>query len=114
MRGEHTMHRIATTNDLLAINERSTQHGFNRTLDPEALDLDPDGLHVLSIALMGHNESAAGVPFHHRTRVMMKFSHRDLPETAWLDLTDTDWQELPTVEAVQAAQEAALLDGREG
>src|SRR5262245_8839761 len=101
------MHRIATTADLLAINERSTQQGFNRTLNPDALDLDPERLHVLSVALFGHNADGARVPFHHRTRVMMKFRGLEAPETAWLDLSDDDWLALPTVEAVREAQQEA-------
>jgi len=101
------MYRIATSNDLTAINDRSIRAGFNRTLDPEALaaNIDPDGLHVLSLVLLGHNADATGVPFHHRTRVMMKPKGADLPEIAYLDLSDTDWTALPTVEAVRAAQQ---------
>lgn len=92
--------RVADTPTLLTLARNARRHKFNRQLPLEALErhLDPDGRHVVSIALWGHNLDRTPINLHHRCQVLAKVKDSPDPMTLWLDLTDQDWRDLEPAE----------------
>jgi hypothetical protein len=87
--------RMCSRDDLVELAKRAKRHRFNRQTSIPRLEvnLDPDGVNVLSILLWGHNVDHAPV-LHHRVRVLAKMTGADGPTVFQLDVADTDWQEL--------------------
>jgi hypothetical protein len=57
--------------------------------------LDPNGNHIASLILWGHNADSAH-KFHHRARVLCKIIDHDKPVMVLLDIADEDWARLHT------------------
>lgn len=95
--------RVCNTGTLLRLNRQAIKHDLNRTLDHKALTkaLDPEGNHILSIVLWGHNVDSAP-ELHHRVQVLAKVNGSEAPTTTILDVLDADWKRLTTLDAVVA------------
>jgi hypothetical protein len=100
--------KVCNTEDLRHLANVAKRHDLNRQM-PAGLDLDPDGNHVLSLVLWGHNAEASPA-LHHRVLVLAKVRGSMEPETFHLDVLDRDWRRLLTVE--QAKVRLAKTDPR--
>lgn len=88
--------RIASTEALLRLDLRARQDGLNRLLTPYVRErLDPDGFHVLSVALPFHNGVEASPYPHHRVSLLLKLRDSRDPVDGMLDLAATEWPRLP-------------------
>lgn len=98
--------RVVTTDILLDLVRRGVGHDFNRCLDEAKLTkwIDPDGMHILHLVLPFHQQYKANVD-HHRTRVYIKVKGSMNPEEAFLDIADSDWNALVTVDTYKALVE---------
>lgn len=68
---------------------------LNRIPSDAVMDaLDPNGFHVLSLVLYGHNMDTAEV-LHHRALVLIKVRDSDEPVETYLDVPDEKWVDLP-------------------
>jgi hypothetical protein len=90
--------RVATTPQLLDILYRTRELRLNRQ-PPATLLLDPEGLHVLSMVLWGHNMDHAPI-LHHRAMVMVKLTGQESPAEFLLDIDAVQWDALPVAESV--------------
>jgi hypothetical protein len=74
-------YRVATTSELLAINEESLKTNLNRAIDlEETSNIDPDGLHVLSnVYVLDDGELL-------RTEWLTKFVDNDEPVMLFVDI----------------------------
>lgn len=98
------------TADLLTIYTRARKLDLNRQLDDaSAANLDPHGVHVLTLILLDHRaHESRNLPLHHRTSALLKMRGSGRPLAVLLDLTDEQWQKLPKL------REANVEIGREG
>lgn len=92
--------RYCGTVDMMLLYVEAKKLGLNRNLPDEvAMDLDPDGNHVLTVLLADHRaDPARGLPTHHRASVILKMRGSAVPRTALLDVTDAYWTRLYTHE----------------
>ena len=91
--------RICNTEDLKALVADAQRRRFNRVpVLPE--NVDPDGNHVLSRILFGHNMDRPGVPLHHRCLVLVKVADSMQPFEVVLDVEDGAFNALHQPEAV--------------
>lgn len=106
----HSDHRVCNTRTLRALNASAVRNEFNRALGDEFMEteVDPDGIHVLGLALWGHNADTAPI-LHHRADVLIKIRDTDIPVRAFLDVSDEDWQALMTPDEAKAAQSVGGL-----
>lgn len=85
------------------------RYDLNRQLsDRITAKLDPDGTHILSLMLYGHNmDWDTTRPLHHRAYALLKLKDRgpDDPYTLMLDITDQRWRSLPSAESLREADE---------
>jgi hypothetical protein len=92
--------KMISTPRLEELAEAAGDHNFSRQLSPETLDqLDPDGFHTLTVVVENHKCEGQDDPVHHRARILMKFTDIPMPNQAFLDITDSDWESLPGVPA---------------
>lgn len=92
-----TEYRVCNTSDLRVLSSRSGKHGSD--LSPAlSAALDPDGTHVLRLALYGHNMDAQNTVLSHRIKVLAKVVGTDEPVEATLDMRDSDWKRLQAYE----------------
>lgn len=94
--------RIVTTPILMELIDRGIKHDFNRQLDVSKVVeyIDPDGFHLLSMALMFHEQYKPNVD-HHRVFVYMKTKGSSDPSEALMDIAEADWNQLMRVEDFQ-------------
>lgn len=90
-------YKAVNTADLVTLVEHAVEHKFNRIPLLDQVDVDPDGAHLLARVLYGHNMDAAGVPLHHRCRLLVKVRDVEDPAWAWIDVLEDDWQRLTDV-----------------
>ena len=93
-------YRVCNTEDLRLLVKVAKRNGFNRI--PILPDLDPDGGHVVSIVLFGHNMDQSSV-FHHRCRVLCKVLDEDNPVEIMLDVRDEDFRRLHKADKFKAS-----------
>ena len=67
--------------------------------------LDPEGNHIASLILWGHNIDSARY-LHHRMQVLCKVKDSDDPVHIILDILDEDWRHLTTVDGYRQAAES--------
>lgn len=90
--------RVVDTRGLRALASDAARHNLNRVPElPE--NIDPDGYHLLSMVLFGHNMDSSPV-LHHRCTVLIKVQGSLKPVEAMLDITDTAFTNLPSAEFV--------------
>lgn len=88
--------RVASTEALLRLDLRARQDGLNRSLPPSLRErLDPNGYHVLSVALAFHNGVDATPYPHHRVTALLKVADTWEPQEALLDVATTELERLP-------------------
>lgn len=91
--------RVMNTPTLIGLVEDSSDHGYNRTIEPEWVKqmADPNGYHVASILLFDH-QAGRELKQHHRVEVLMKTAVSDLPHKFVIDVTAAMWNWLYTTE----------------
>lgn len=95
--------RVINSDDLVALNGKAVKYRLNRAVTDEFLTtLDPEGNHICSLILWGHNLDSAK-HLHHRMMVLCKVKDSDRPETVIIDILDEDWKVLTTVEKFKEA-----------
>lgn len=98
--------RVINSDDLVALNGKGVKYRLNRTVTDEFLaTLDPEGNHICSLILWGHNLDSARY-LHHRMMVLCKVKDSDDPERIILDIMDEDWKHLTTVDGYRQAADA--------
>jgi len=89
--------KVAHSDEIRAIQWRSEQREFNRTLPAEWIEkLDPEGHHLI-VSIMSHQHTGGrAVEPHLRARVLLKLKDRgaDDPAVAHLDMTYEDYNAL--------------------
>ena len=87
--------------DLLFIASESVRNNFNRTIDTQWLraHLDPNGTSLVTLVLPFHNMDFAAIP-HHRCSVLAKFTATDVAEEFYLDIAESSYNKLFSVERV--------------
>lgn len=100
--------RAVDTEQLTALSRYAQELGLDRHVSEEALAaLDPEGHHVLKVSVVNHTRPSAGLmPTHHRCTVYLKLTGLDVPASAWLDVTLSDWLNLPTLADTVAVYKA--------
>lgn len=90
--------RIVSTPVLFELVARGVQHDFNRLLDSKKLAkvIDMDGMHILRRMIAFHEQYKPNVD-HHRAQALIKIKGTEEPEYAFIDISDTDWNQLATV-----------------
>lgn len=89
---EFVKDRVCTTKTLRVLAQHGKALGFNRQIEvPD--DIDPDGAHLLSMRLFGHNADAA-TEFHHRVEFYLKRKDSMEPLVGLMDISDDDWNDL--------------------
>lgn len=87
--------RVVDTPTLRKLVRIADKLELNRIPSDEVMArLDPDGFHVLSLILYGHNMDSAPV-LHHRALVLIKVTDSDDPVEVALDVPDAQWTGLP-------------------
>lgn len=86
--------RVCNTDDLRHLVKQADRHDLNRRMDLMGVRLDPEGNHVLSLILYGHNMDVPGTLLHHRVQVLAKTEGSMDPLCFVLDVLDTDWVRL--------------------
>lgn len=95
--------KVCNTDDLAYLIHAAKRHNLNRQASVGFIkELDPNGNHVLSLMLYGHNMDVPGTLLHHRVQVLCKVKGEIMPMTLMLDVLDSDWGRLPSVEAAKA------------
>jgi hypothetical protein len=87
---KHDSHyRVASTEQLIAINDAAILAEYNRALDPDELArlADPDGLHVLEPLLIHEHKNGLPTDPHWRCRVLIKVKGSDDPQVGYLDVS---------------------------
>lgn len=82
--------RVCNTEDLIVLARRSAR--MNRGISAEWLmaNADPDGVHLLVMALFGHNMDTGGI-LQHRIHVLVKTKWNSDPELLTMDILGADW-----------------------
>lgn len=88
--------KVCNTTDLRVLNAKANRARLNRTINLDAIDVDPDGNHVLHMVLFGHNMDSTAL--HHRARVLIKTVGTMDPTEALLDILDEDWNRLTGID----------------
>lgn len=90
--------RIAGTVDLMLLYVAAKKLDLNRNLPDEvAMDLDPNGNHVLTTILLNHQaHPIRNLPSHHRVTVLVKTRDSMKPYCALMDVTVESWLKLYT------------------
>jgi len=90
-----TDYQLLSTNALLHLNKVAVDLDLNESMHPDllAMDLDPEGLHVLQRVLL-HNDKE------YRCQILMKTNGSDEPVTGWLDVPLEVWTFVAKVDAV--------------
>lgn len=89
--------RVADTTLLRIMNNAAAGHNLRQISDECISKLDPNGWHVLTLLLWGHNMDHSPI-LYHRTEVLMKFTGDYDAHQELLDVTDTDWTTLITAD----------------
>jgi hypothetical protein len=77
--------KIATTPELISMNERAVKQGANRALSDETIErLDPEGLHVVYLSMLHSNGYGRGDCL--RIFLLIKFSNSDIPREGIVDV----------------------------
>jgi len=106
----HSDHRVCGTATLRQLNDVAVKMELNRALSDEFMGaVDPDGVHVLGLALYGHDRGIVGDVFHHRADVLVKMTGSDIPARVFLDVRAADWEILMTPEQAKDAQSVGGL-----
>ena len=93
--------RVATTDQLIRINDNAISQDYNRALDPKYLSeqADPDGIHVIEPILIHEHKNGEPTDPHWRCRVMIK--QRNLPASrpglGFVDVSFTDLDQLESL-----------------
>ena len=90
--------RVATTEQLIKLNDDAIREDFNRSMDPEVLKdmADPDGKHVLIPLMLHEHKSGVRCDPHIRCRVFIKRPNTLEPEVAMLDVAIEAMNVLPS------------------
>lgn len=90
--------KVATTEEILKINQASLDAGYNRTFDPEDLEdmLRPDRWHVIKPILLHYLAAGAVVPVHVRAQLFLWVRGKESPTELILDMSmDNYYSQLP-------------------
>jgi hypothetical protein len=99
--------KALTATQVSLIAKHAKHANLNRQLTPEVLkDLDPIGINLIKIRLPFHHRGIRNDPQHHRVDFLLKMTGTMEPLTGFLDILDSDWEPLPTVEQMAAIVEA--------
>lgn len=91
--------RVITTPVLKRLNTKAIANDYNRAISDAAIRrLDPDGFHVLSVALLHEHAGGVKVDPHYRCQVLMKMKGQKDPEVVYLDVEIDTYNSLPTPE----------------
>jgi hypothetical protein len=87
--------KVCNTKDLVNLCRRASRNGFNRQLDEAFIKgVDPQGLHLVTVALPFHNMDSAVIP-HHRCTLYLKVKGSTEPlEGLLLDVAVKDFDSL--------------------
>jgi hypothetical protein len=103
-------YKVLNTEDFRRIAARSIEMDYNRLPTDELLeDLDPDGLHVLVLAMPHEHIGGVRVDPHWRTEWLMKANGRMEPVNLFIDMSNEDYDSIPdrTKEEVHGLSEEA-------
>jgi len=95
--------KACNTEDLLTLCHRAIRNRFNRQLNvADIRTVDPDGIHLVSVALPFHNLDNAAIP-HHRCTLYLKVKGSTEPlEGMLLDVAVKDFERLLDAERMLA------------
>jgi len=94
-----TTFRYCDTPTLINLINEGEKYNFNRQLDLDTVlrDIDPEGLHVLSIEFssLHPNDSIAEYVVYQRCSGSMKIQNSMDPQKIWIDIAADTWETLP-------------------
>lgn len=88
--------KVCGTVDLMLVYCEGKKLDLDEQLaDSVAIELDPNGNHVLTMVLLDHRADAArNLPTHHRASVILKIRDSCRPFCTLIDVTDEQWRRL--------------------
>jgi hypothetical protein len=107
----NTTFRYCDTPTLIRLINEGEKYNFNRQLDLDMVleDVDPEGLHVLSLELSNHfkqmlhpNDSLAEYVVYQRCSGLMKIRNSIDPQKVWIDIAADTWETLPVLAEADA------------
>lgn len=105
---------VLTAGDVRRIIKHAKASGLNRHLSELAvrrLNLNPDGLSILSVVIPYH-EYRRG-PEHHRVNAFLAVRGQEAPEEIPLDVLAEDWDELPETQGMSGEEAHAFYSNPE-
>ena len=87
--------KVCNTDDLITLLGNAMRNKFNRQVDADVLGfLDPEGAHLVVVALPFHNLDHTSIP-HHRCNLYLKAKGKTEPiEGLFLDVAVSDFDRL--------------------
>lgn len=105
----HENYRVCTTEELRALVRRADQEHYNRAFTiPD--NVSKGGLHLLYLALFGHNMDQGSEDLVHRCEVLLRTEGSEEPTETWLDVAAADWDRLLRVDEVLSQDEQVKVD----
>jgi hypothetical protein len=98
---ENTYYPLSTLK-VKALNNKAIKSGFNTALSDECINaLDKNGTHLMNMMMPLHCNATGKVSS--RVMLMMKLKGNNKPQTAFLDISQSDWQSITEkIEGVKA------------
>ena len=102
--------RIASTELLREVIKDTEANGLGRQFPADLLEkVDPHGWHILSLVFFGVNMEDTATPLHHLVAVFIKLKDTNVPFVGLVNVTDTRWQLVPTMNEWQKGMAAIVL-----
>ena len=93
-----TLIKIASTPQLIRIATAGEGMGYNRQLPKQFLEgLDPDGKHMVTLALVHEHIAGQPVDPHMRCQMLVKSKYADEPFNCQIDMSINDYNEMDVI-----------------